>query len=248
MKILIEESTLRQALEALEDSVNLVQNEFDTDWRHGVPTRKSQLAYMEEMLQKHKDSIPALRAAIEQMEKCEPVALDYWHQKDCEYLEQRTKHERMEKAEPVAWFDNTGTLRGRVSSEQLEQLCRDHLAKYCEDEGCPRNSTPHAHTAPAVPECMVPLRLEFEPGYPEDVAFGTQRQMDRLKQWLDKYFAMIQAPAVPEGWKLVPIEPTSDMKSAGLDVEVGEEGLVLTWEESVRIYKAMLAAAPEVKP
>lgn len=42
-------------------------------------------------------------------------------------------------------------------------------------------------------EPMVPLRMEWEPGYPEDVAFGSQRQMDRLKKWLDKYFAMIIA-------------------------------------------------------
>src|SRR5207253_10486163 len=40
---------------------------------------------------------------------------------------------------------------------------------------------------------MVPLRIEFEPGYPEDVAFGTQRQMDRLKKWLDKFFALRDA-------------------------------------------------------
>lgn len=47
--------------------------------------------------------------------------------------------------------------------------------------------------APAIPAGWVPLTLEWEPGYPEDVAFGPQRMMDRLKKWLDKYFANVVA-------------------------------------------------------
>lgn len=41
-----------------------------------------------------------------------------------------------------------------------------------------------------VPEGWVPLTIEYEPGYPEEGAFGPQRMMDRLKKWLDRYFAM----------------------------------------------------------
>ena len=41
-----------------------------------------------------------------------------------------------------------------------------------------------------LPEGWVPLTIEHEPGYPEDVAFGPKRMMDRLKKWLDRYFAM----------------------------------------------------------
>jgi hypothetical protein len=48
-------------------------------------------------------------------------------------------------------------------------------------------------------EPMIPLRMEWESGYPEDVAFGSQRQMDRLKKWLDKYFAMVKAESEPLG-------------------------------------------------
>lgn len=44
-----------------------------------------------------------------------------------------------------------------------------------------------------VPESWTPLRLEWEPGYPEDVAFGPRRMMDRLKKWLDRHFATISA-------------------------------------------------------
>mgnify|MGYP003627074711 FL=1 len=45
----------------------------------------------------------------------------------------------------------------------------------------------------AVPSGWVPLLIEYDPGYPEEVAFGPQRMMDRLKLWLDKYFAMLAA-------------------------------------------------------
>ena len=63
-------------------------------------------------------------------------------------------------------------------------------------------ATDAALSAPATaPEPLVPLTMEWEPGYPEAVAFGTQRQMDRLKKWLDKFFAMrlavATAPAQP---------------------------------------------------
>ena len=33
------------------------------------------------------------------------------------------------QGEPVAWFDNTGAIKGRVSDEQLEALCREALAE-----------------------------------------------------------------------------------------------------------------------
>lgn len=42
------------------------------------------------------------------------------------------------------------------------------------------------------------------------------------------------AQAVPEGWKLVPVEPTTEMLRAGVDVAVG----------ALPIYRAMLDAAP----
>ena len=45
-------------------------------------------------------------------------------------------------------------------------------------------------------------------------------------------------PAIPDGWQLVPVEPTPEMSSfANTGVH---------WQIAERIYKAMLAAAPEV--
>ena len=54
-------------------------------------------------------------------------------------------------------------------------------------------------------------------------------------------------PAVNGGWKLVPIEPTSEMLGAG------EDTFVPTYTGTpvsapIDVYRAMLAAAPETKP
>lgn len=45
------------------------------------------------------------------------------------------------------------------------------------------------------------------------------------------------APAVPEGWQLVPKEPTREMALAMIDYKVSSSNATVT-------YKAMLAAAP----
>lgn len=55
------------------------------------------------------------------------------------------------------------------------------------------------------------------------------------------------APSIPEGWKLVPIEPTYEM------LEAGEGTFVPTYTGTpvsvpFDVYRAMLAAAPEAKP
>lgn len=52
---------------------------------------------------------------------------------------------------------------------------------------------------------------------------------------------------VPEGFALVPVEPTPAMKSAGIEVEVYNEAAdrigALTWREVASIYRAMIDAA-----
>ena len=58
------------------------------------------------------------------------------------------------------------------------------------------------------------------------------------------------APAVPDGWKLVPVEPTEAMKVAafGPIIEGGRGGPItkdfLRQEIGIRTFKAMIAAAP----
>ena len=51
------------------------------------------------------------------------------------------------------------------------------------------------------------------------------------------------AMSVPEGWKLVPTEPTKEMLEAGQTEWLDSAGA----DPSFDVYRAMLAAAPEVK-
>ena len=63
-------------------------------------------------------------------------------------------------------------------------------------------------------------------------------------------YARGKLEAVPSGYWLAPVEPTPEMKSAGLHVEVGENNHVLTWTEVAAIYREMRDASlhGEVKP
>ncbi len=55
------------------------------------------------------------------------------------------------------------------------------------------------------------------------------------------------APSVPDGYKLVPIEPTQEMIDRVIEERLG--ALVTGKDHTfIDIYKAMLAAAPEAKP
>lgn len=59
--------------------------------------------------------------------------------------------------------------------------------------------------------------------------------------------AALAAKPVPEGWKLVPVEPTHDMKRAAIDVEIGDPEdriIMMTFEEARAVYRSMLSAAP----
>ena len=61
---------------------------------------------------------------------------------------------------------------------------------------------------------------------------------------VDGYVPAQPAPSVPDGWKLVPIEPTQEMINHVIDERL--EALVAGKEHTfIDIYKAMLAAAPK---
>ena len=61
--------------------------------------------------------------------------------------------------------------------------------------------------------------------------------------WLQGECPTQPAPSVPEGWKLVPIEPTPTMVKAGL-----ESSHALNVHRVLVCYDAMIDAAPEAKP
>lgn len=64
----------------------------------------------------------------------------------------------------------------------------------------------------AMPAGWVPLHIEWEHGYPEDVAYGPPIMMERLKKWLDKHFAVVTAaPAAQQGEAVADTMPLMDL-------------------------------------
>lgn len=64
---MIATEVMRKALEALENSLDLVQAEYTDNWRHGLPTRAAQLDGLKQLAEDHASAIEALRAEIERL-------------------------------------------------------------------------------------------------------------------------------------------------------------------------------------
>lgn len=73
--------------------------------------------------------------------------------------------------------------------------------------------------------------------------FMTQKQYDAQTLGVQKWYEPLQYE-VPDGWRLVPVVPTSEMISAG-NAELAYDCCSGTADE---VWPAMLAAAPEYKP
>lgn len=67
-------TAMRMARDALLESADLVRQDYESDWRHGMPTRAGQLAAKKATVDEHDKAIAALDAAIQQIERAEPVA------------------------------------------------------------------------------------------------------------------------------------------------------------------------------
>lgn len=59
-----DEALLTRCLQALEESFDTVRNEFENDWRQGVPTRAAQLDLMREAVIFHEDTIKQLKSRL----------------------------------------------------------------------------------------------------------------------------------------------------------------------------------------
>ena len=126
-----------------------------------------------------------------------------------------------------------------------------------------RERVTHWMPLPALPGAQpAPSFADAYQGAMEEVAIWKRRALE-AEDLNRKFVAEINgpaymgepaqpAPSVPEGWKLVPIEPTPEMmlvaQKADHDHLEHEEWLEYDGEDVKRVYRAMLAAAPEAKP
>lgn len=82
-----------------------------------------------------------------------------------------------------------GTLRARV-------------------DGCIQKTAP---AGVALPEGWVPLVITHEGQYPEEIAYGPQRMMDRLDKWLRKYFNSVVADKVGSAAAAPDLQPLHNL-------------------------------------
>lgn len=93
----------------------------------------------------------------------------------------------------------------------------------------------------------------------KDIAFklGAELSNEEVEIFADGYNAAMQSfgnseqldfPAIPDGYALVPVEPTDEMIVAAMDsddVTYNESDDTVFYVHHREIYKAMLAAAPQ---
>lgn len=76
--------------------------------------------------------------------------------------------------------------------------------------------------------------------------FDDEEAIQLIKKALQTYADEYVSCHIPEGYKLVPVEPTDEMIQAGLDSVMKDQPLGFAQNRTKLAYKAMLAAAPEV--
>ena len=77
--------------------------------------------------------------------------------------------------------------------------------------------------------------------YADAIDGGFQPSKHALEQRKALKHYILNSTPVPEGWQLVPVEPTHNMKEAGVDRHWPQP---ISGERMALLYRAMLAAAP----
>ena len=175
----------------------------------------------------------------------------------------RAKIEAMEKQEPAAFALYSGWARKAVYLSEIEACEQRDRRQLTADLGgsleayrvVPLGVLPGAQPDPSIPEgwlraideAMVVTHLGVA-----DASDSYEVAKDKLNRLIGWHTDVATDPAVNGGYKLVPVEPTPEMKNSALGVEVYPDSRpeldCLTWGEARAIYAAMIAAAPEAKP
>ena len=177
--------------------------------------------------------------------------------------ELRARIEAMERQGPVAFALYSGWARKAVYLSEIEACEQRDRRQLTADLGgsleayrvVPLGVLPGAQPDPSIPEgwlraideAMVVTHLGVA-----DASDSYEVAKDKLNRLIGWHTDVATDPAVNGGYKLVPVEPTPEMKNSALGVEVYPDSRpeldCLTWGEARAIYAAMIAAAPEAKP
>ena len=131
------------------------------------------------------------------------------------------------EAEPVAWLLSGGGAKNHVSFDSGNAYA-DPL----------REVTP-LYTAPPAP-VSVPAAMEMDDDFDSAFEHGKAVGWNAYRAAMLQSFGnseQLNSPVIPDGWKLVPIDPTKDMLRAG-------QSVVGFWLNTVHCYSKMLSAAP----
>lgn len=139
------------------------------------------------------------------------------------------------EAEPVAWAHRLINKRNGVV----------HPWVYGSAEACPSEGdifnieVMPLYTAPPAP-VSVPAAMEMDDDFDSAFEHGKAVGWNAYRAAMLQSFGnseQLNSPVIPDGWKLVPIDPTKDMLRAG-------QSVVGFWLNTVHCYSKMLAAAP----
>lgn len=142
--------------------------------------------------------------------------------------------EKLKQQEPVAWMVRNGVVDHQLfwSKQQADALCAEMQKRHDLSGSHARFSVAPLHAAP------VPAAVHAKEHDQQDVRCECCGYMTHHREHLGCIRAAKPA-AVPDGWKLVPIEPTEDMLWALYGFLVGQLS-----EPDYKRYRAMLSASP----
>lgn len=192
---------MRKALEAMENSLDLVQAEYTDNWRHGLPTRAAQLDGLKRLAEDHASAIEALRAEIERLgaapsltcqtfgegvavpcAECNTVLVD-----SQELAELRAMAGRLEAVEPVAWIDPMAL--DRIKSLEPGSVIMTSISGTCE-----RPWVRPIYTAPIAPAAAGPAcnpHPKAPHGFNRNASHSAGRSVCDCESW-DPYDAGYQ--------------------------------------------------------
>ncbi|HHK3939729.1 TPA: hypothetical protein ACQSRZ_005003 [Pseudomonas aeruginosa] len=146
----------------------------------------------------------------------------------------------------VAFSDGPSAHELRMKAEQERDAALAEVERLSESKGDPVGS---------FEKCMKVMYERDENAKRLEVALARVAELEgKLTDWVHEGFRLNEALAVakaqhsvPEGYALVPLEPTDDMLVAGQEAwthKMERRGALEDCEEAGDVYRAMLAAAP----